>query len=392
MTTNGQEKSQRRRRFQLAAVLGASLLVVAMASLAVAGWYFSERFERDVLAVEHAPDAFPLRVLSLTDGRLTLDASDTPDGDWARPGVYGVEWATGYGQVGEIIALDARTVTRQFTLLTGEFPAPGDAARTDTLAFPRDPELGLGLSFDEVLVTGPLGDMPAWLVDAPSPTWAVLVHGKGARRTEMLRLVSILHDRGITCLVITYRNDVEAPADPDHRYHLGNEEWRDVEAAVAYAIDHGASGVVLVGHSMGGGAVMAFLERSAAADRIAAVVLDSPLLNVERTVRWRARDLAPGPVIRYGMWVSAIRFGLDWGDYDYLSGAGRVSVPMLIFHGDADASVPIETSQELVERLPDLVTLVSWPGVRHVQSWNRDPAAYGSQVTRFLGAVPGIQP
>lgn len=382
----------RKRRWRLIAV------AVALAGLTFAtaagglGWYFSERFERDVLRVKHEPAAFPLVVVSVAGDEIVLDGSRQPGGDWTQAGVYGLEWATGYGQVAEMRTLDGTTVTRRFTVLKGERPAAGDPVRIDTFAFPDNPEAGLGLPYNDVVVTGPLGDMPAWRIDAQSAAWAVLVHGQGAARTDMLRAVSVLHDLGITCLVITYRNDVEAPADPDHRYHLGNEEWRDVEAAVGYATDHGASRVVLVGHSMGGGAVMAFLERSATAEKVTAAILDSPLLNLERTVRWRARDLAPGPAVRYGLWVSALRFGLDWADYDYLADAGRVTMPVLVFHGDGDASVPIKTSRELGERLPDLVTLVSWPGVRHVQSWNRDPDAYRRELARFLETAGTLKP
>ena len=48
--------------------------------------------------------------------------------------------------------------------------------------------------------------------------------------------------------------------------------------------------------------------------------------------------------------------------------------PILLIHGAIDPTVPVEQSRELAARRPDLVTYEEFPGARHTQAWNRDPA------------------
>jgi fermentation-respiration switch protein FrsA (DUF1100 family) len=64
---------------------------------------------------------------------------------------------------------------------------------------------------------------------------------------------------------------------------------------------------------------------------------------------------------------------------------------VLIFHGGNDEKVPLSTSQALARAHPDLVTLVTWPGVGHVRSWNADTAAYERTLSTFLAEIPALQ-
>ena len=51
----------------------------------------------------------------------------------------------------------------------------------------------------------------------------------------------VFHEQGyITSLLISYRNDTDAPNSADGLYALGGIEWLDVEAAIRYALENGA--------------------------------------------------------------------------------------------------------------------------------------------------------
>jgi pimeloyl-ACP methyl ester carboxylesterase len=227
----------------------------------------------------------------------------------------------------------------------------------------------------------------------------VLVHGKGGTRSEPLRAMGAALRAGLPALVISYRNDPGAPADPTHQYAYGATEWRDLEAAVGYATAHGARDVVLFGSSMGGSIVASFLEHSRAASLVRGVVLDAPALDFRATVDWGAahRTLpvlgtrVPGVLTGTAEWIAGWRYGVDWAAMDYLPGAW-LHVPALVFHGLDDATVPVTTSDEFAAAHPDLVQEVRVSEADHVESWNIDPTRYGSREAAFLGCVAAGRP
>jgi len=217
---------------------------------------------------------------------------------------------------------------------------------------------------------------------------------EAARRLEPLRALGPAISLGLPSLVIGYRNDAGAPADPSGQYGYGATEWQDLAAAVDYAVGHGAESVVLFGSSMGGGIVAAFLERSESARLVRGVVLDSPMLDLRATVEHGAaqRELPvlgteiPGVLTATAEWIAGRRYDLDWDAVDYLPG-DWLTVPALVFHGTADDVVPIATTDALRRAHPALVEEVRVDGATHVASWNADPGVYEEREAAFLGCV-----
>lgn len=313
-------------------------------------------------------------------------------------GVQGLRWAGGYGRIDALGADDdadgAAEIVRSFALVHGTLPVPGTPAELDVRAYPADPaDSGLGLT--DASVPGPLGDYPVWFGAADGPTWAIVVHGNSLSPADGLRMVPILTEAGFPTLVATYRNDPGAPGDPSGKLRYGLTEWQDLEAMVRYALDQGSDGVLLDGYSMGGGVVMAFLQRSDLAGEVRAVILDAPMLDFSTTVDDNAsRETlpvigAPLPpsLTAVAKWMAARRFGVDWQALDYLADTSRYDVSFLVFHGTADTTVPIGTSRRFVQRLPEQVELVECPGAEHIACWNLDPDAYAAAVQGFIAGT-----
>lgn len=369
-------------------LLGPVTLGGAAGTVGIAAWVIADRMlERpaDVLeADEDVLDADRATIVEVADGTVTLDGPDA-----ARSGTWGLAWDGGYGQIGALIGSDDGSVRRRLRLLTGE-PAAGSAAVLDANAYPDDPRV-LGLEVDETSYRSPIGDLPAWAYPTGdgAGTWAVLVHGRAGRRRQMLRHVPTLHALGVSCLVISYRDDPDAPASPDGHCHLGATEWQDVEGAVVYALSHGARDVVLVGNSMGGAAVLAFLRTSGHAAAVRGAVLDAPVLRWPRVIRRSAaRRGAPpvltGPAVPLALGIARARAGIDWSSIDHLGHADEFRHRMLLLHGDEDLHVPLEASRRFAERRPDLVRLRVVRGAAHLTSWNLDPEGTEAAVARFV--------
>jgi alpha-beta hydrolase superfamily lysophospholipase len=207
-----------------------------------------------------------------------------------------------------------------------------------------------------------------------------------------------LLERGIPALYISYRNDPEAPQTEDRLAHFGAEEWEDLAGAVRFAIGRGAEDVVLVGYSMGGAVAMAFLTESDLAPEVRALVMDAPALELGAMIDAEASDRRlpllplpiPVPLTATAKMIAGWRFGVDWGELDYVAKADRLDIPVLVLHGNEDDTVPLEISERFAAARPDLVELEVFDGAGHVRSWNVDQDRYLKVVGEFLDRVaPG---
>jgi hypothetical protein len=387
--------SQRRRRRWPIVVLASVLALTAVFYLG-GGWYFSGRLYQRALsgAVKRAAKpTYDLSVTAVTPGTVTLRVPPDP-GQLLTPGVWGIQWPAGYGQVTTIMARGHGTVTRAFRHLTGSPLVAGSRVALDNKAFPNDPRVGLGMPLREVSYRGPLGSYPAWFVPGQRDTWTILLHGNSMDRLDTIKIVSTLHRLGLPVLMISYRNDAAAPQDPSGMLRYGQTEWQDLAAAVQYALLQGARSVVLVGYSMGGGIAASFLERSPLAAQVSGVILDSPMVDFSRAVDHGASKQRlplvglplPQSLTNVAKWVAGWRYGVDWSSLDYLKGAARLHAPVLLFQGTADQTVPPATSDELARIARD-VTYVRVLGADHLDSWNLDPARYDRAVQAFVERV-----
>ncbi|MCL6645603.1 MAG: alpha/beta fold hydrolase [Dehalococcoidia bacterium] len=370
--------------------LAAAGAAVGAAAFLAPGVFLSRMLHRAGFdpASDRLPAPFSVRITAIAPGRLTLRPGPAgAPGAHLEPGRYLLEAARGRAFLGPVLESNGVVAIREFAPLDGDL-RPGDFARLDPFAFPGDPREAHGIDFDEVDVPAPLGRFPAWYVRGRRDTWAVMVHGKGANRRETLRLLPLLVEAGYPALAITYRNDEGCPQAPHGRYSYGRDEYEELEAAVRFALELGARRILLVGYSMGGAICLSFMERSNLASRAAGFILDAPMLDLRTTVAHGARQR------RIPLWylavsnrIAARRYRFNWDDFDYRRTAMDLQVPILLFHGDADPTVPVETSDALAAARPDIVRYVRVPGAGHVRAWNVDPGGYADAVRAFLAAL-----
>ncbi|HEX6246483.1 MAG TPA: alpha/beta fold hydrolase [Nocardioidaceae bacterium] len=352
------------------------------------GWYFAGEI-RDGITVTAPQRDLDLTVVAVSDDTVTLEPreGEAPTA-LESDKVFGLDWNGGYGHLEELRDVDGGQVTRSFTLLEGTAPVSGARARIMKEAF-TDPELALDVPVEDVTFESDGRTVPAWYAPGEGTTWAILVHGKGVTRSELLRLMRTTTDLGFPSLNIAYRRDPEMGGG---LIRFGQDEWPDLEAAVRYALDNGAQRVVLVGCSSGGAISASFLDNSDLADRAVAAVFDAPMLDFGATVSHGAADRTlpmvgteiPSSLVWVARRIADVRFDIDGARTSYLDDTDWLTVPTLVFHGTEDQTVPYTVTERLDAAAPELVDHLLVDGADHVESWNVEPEVYDDRVRDFL--------
>jgi pimeloyl-ACP methyl ester carboxylesterase len=343
------------------------------------------------------------RVFQETDETLSVElpaAART-----TAPGHYSIWFANGTGHacIGEVVSSDdaAGTVTRRVERIDSGDLRTAKAGIWSGYVYATPEPLGLPYSDVEIPVEN--GMAPAWKftptqVSGESSTWAIHIHGLGGSKAGALRGVPVAVRLGYTSLVVSFRNDRDSPASADGRYHLGQTEWHDVEAAVSYAVGQGARQIVLFGWSLGASIALQLAASSEYRPLISRLVLNAPVIDWGSTLMANARSSGlPGWVARLGLqmlgssdtrWITGLDAPLDFQALDFLARADEFSVPVLVIHNEGDRSTPFAISREFVSRRPELATLLTFPSAEHTQEWNSDPDGWDAAVEGWFRKVP----
>ncbi|HET7031442.1 MAG TPA: alpha/beta fold hydrolase [Candidatus Limnocylindrales bacterium] len=272
------------------------------------------------------------------------------------------------------------------------YPTPRPPQRT-----PAD----LGLPFEAV--EAPTDDgltLPAWFVPArggePGPGVAI-VHGWESARDRLLPIVQFLHAAGFHCLAIDIRGH---GANPKERLPITAGEF-GTDALAAWRALAGrpeVTSAAILGHSMGAiGALLAASNEP----RVAAVVATSSPADPWRLTRqtFRLARLPFPDVIAYPLaWLTSRVYVRPRGHGLVSTSASaalrRITVPVLLVHGDQDAVIPVEHLHRLARVTTGSGTpaeILEIAGGQH--SWLYEFPAYRRTVAAFLArSLGGVDP
>lgn len=367
--------------------LGAGLLT---ASALGAGWTIARR-----LTAPASSRVFDLTIRDIEhdDGTLRAMLDRTPQ--TAADGIYNLWIEGGWVQLSTEVSdrgpgRIARTVVGTSS---GLKLVPGDRASWSGIFYATPADAGLNAR--DIAITTPAGPCPAWRIDGDPSTWAIHIHGLGSTRAGTLRGVQVATELGYTSLVVTYRNTAEGPRVGTGRSTLGHTESADVDEAIGYAVRRGAQQIVLFGWSMGATIALQLAARPRHDGHIAALVLDSPVLDWTETIKANcARSglpalagllavpwLTAGPLAR----MLGLPESIPLRQFDWITHTAELTTPTLILHGMRDSSAPIRLSQALRDQRHDIVTLETFDA-EHTLAWNSDPERWRSAVTTWLSS------
>ncbi|MFE4079269.1 alpha/beta hydrolase family protein [Paenarthrobacter sp. YIM B13468] len=261
----------------------------------------------------------------------------------------------------------------------------------------------LGVPYADVDIPVVDGVAPAWRFNPSAGgetagTWAIHIHGMGGRRAGTLRGIPVARRLGMTSLVVSFRNDGDAPPSSDGRYSLGQGEWRDVEAAINYAVSNGAARIVLFGWSLGAAIALQAAALSTSSSRVAGLVLDAPVFDWRTTLAANAKAAGlPQPLVHLGLrilrskalrWVTGLGEPICLDSLDWLTRAAELSKPILVLHGEKDNTTPFEASRKAASLRPDLIRLVQFNVEGHSLEWNVDPEKWERSVEDWFHDLP----
>lgn len=367
-------------------VLGVGVLA---ASALGAGWTIARR-----LTAPAAPRSFDLTIRDIEhhdDAKwVVLDRTDQTAAD----GIYNL-WLEhdGWAQLGaEVRDRSSRRIARAITATSpGLELTAGDRASWSGIYYATPADAGIDAR--DITITTPAGACPAWRIDGDPATWAIHIHGLGSTRAGTLRGVQVATDLGYSSLVVTYRNTLEGPRVGTRRTTLGHTETTDVDEAIGYAVRRGAERIILFAWSMGAAVALQLAARPRHEGLIAALVLDSPVLDWTETIKANvARTRLPAsaghlavPWLCVGslVWILGLPEPVPLSQYDWIARADDLATPTLVLHGTRDGSAPIRLSQALADRRPDLVTLEAFDA-DHTLAWNANPERWRSVVSAWL--------
>ena len=226
---------------------------------------------------------FPERVLAADADAVTL----APGGLALQPGTWGLRWTAGMRCSVRCAPPAGPAWCGRCWRVTAAGRDAGDVGRRRVRPGPGGARAGVQRGRRAT----PLGPCPAWYVPGAGRRHLGGPRPRAGRPAARRRCGCCPRSTRWACPprhLLPQRRG--APASPDGRYHLGDTEWLDLEAADdprgrgrrarSSCSSAGRWGAAIIG---------ALLSRSALASRVAALVWDAPLVDWRATLRQQAR-------------------------------------------------------------------------------------------------------
>jgi fermentation-respiration switch protein FrsA (DUF1100 family) len=198
-------------------------------------------------------------------------------------------------------------------------------------------------------------------------TW-LWFHGNGGNVGHRVAELALLHRRlGVNLLIFDYQGYGRSEGVPSER-----GTYQDARAARRYLEDSGRGGadnIVYFGHSLGA----AIAVELTTAHPPLGIVLASPFASASDMSRIVFPLLPSGWLVR--------------SRYNSLRRISGVRCPLLILHGERDATVPISQARKLFDAANPPKDFQSLPDAGHNHIFEEGGEVYWSALERFLAGL-----
>ena len=214
------------------------------------------------------------------------------------------------------------------------FRVPGNPEKTDPGR--------LGLTFQTVSITTvSQKELFGWLLPVPGATSTMIIlHGWGGNAEQMLPMALPFHQAGMNVLLIDARNHGRSDRDSFSSLPRFAEDLEKAIEWLKLKYPEYSRKIALLGHSVGGGAVLLAASRRSDIDAVISIsTFAHPKWMMQRFLkRQHIPDFLIIFVIRYVEWVIRYRYE----EIAPINTVCHVKCPVLLVHGKTDRTVPVE--------------------------------------------------
>ena len=213
---------------------------------------------------------------------------------------------------------------------------------------------------------------------------AVLLHGNGLRRTQMLARARLLHDNGYAVLLYDARGHGESE---DKHVSYGWFETSDLLGALDWLHNQGFIEFGCLGASQGGATIVL---AAAQLKDVRWVVLESVYPMLQLAVDRRFRHSAGAPGWLAGRLLTPLAEWWTGTSFDKISPVEHIAelnCPVLIMGGDQDNYVQPSDTQELFARAREPKSFWLVPGAAHVDLYGFAKQDYERHLLSFIATT-----
>ena len=232
--------------------------------------------------------------------------------------------------------------------------------------------------------------------EASSTPRAIIIetHGGFMAKKEQVAddnkpLIEFLKKEKINYVAIDLSNNGTQQRQPFDELRFG-DRIEDVHSVIDYVLKRYGSDIILLGSSLGG---MITLNAGIYSPSIKGVVLSCAALKAHECISrsmtttefsdWKRNNMA-------NVWGVPMEYDFyqDLVNNDASRVIGKITVPILWFHGTGDEVVPIEQAKEAL-KLNQVIRLVEIPGGRHRFGDKMKPGEWEKKVEEFIIEIVG---
>ena len=230
--------------------------------------------------------------------------------------------------------------------------------------------LDVGLDYEDVSLTAADGTrIHGWHVPGESRVTLLWLHGNAGSMSHRVDNIALIRSRlGAGVFIIDYRGYGLSAGKPSEK-----GLYMDAEAAFGWLVSErgldAETEIIIFGRSLGAGVAV----ETAVGRKVRGVILESGFTSIRGMARSNPLSAA----------LSFAVMPMLEARYDSESKIGGLRSPVIILHGDRDATVPFDMSRRLYEAAPEPKTFHPIIGAGHNDTVQTGGEAYFDALRRF---------